>query len=159
MPVASQNSAYIAVVRTASDSGMYGQSPVTFVTSSAHASSRATFSAAALAIIARDSLRHSVAANDSERSEALLVPARGIIAYDYVMSLQRHPFFDGMDWEHLYSTQPPFRPSVAHELDTQVCAPCMSYAALLVFQPTTCCAAGCVKVLQVAASKPNTMMM
>ena len=35
--------------------------------------------------------------------------------------LQRHPFFDGMDWEHLYSTQPPYRPSVAHELDTQVC--------------------------------------
>ncbi len=34
--------------------------------------------------------------------------------------LQRHPFFAGMDWEHLYSTQPPFRPSVAHELDTQV---------------------------------------
>ena len=34
--------------------------------------------------------------------------------------MQRHPFFDGMDWEHLYSTQPPYRPSVAHELDTQV---------------------------------------
>ena len=33
---------------------------------------------------------------------------------------QRHPFFNGVDWEHLYSTQPPFRPSVAHELDTQV---------------------------------------
>ena len=36
--------------------------------------------------------------------------------------MQRHPFFKGVDWEHLYSTQPPYRPAVAHELDTQVCA-------------------------------------
>lgn len=33
--------------------------------------------------------------------------------------MQSHPFFEGIDWEHLYSLTPPFRPSVSHQLDTQ----------------------------------------
>ena len=33
--------------------------------------------------------------------------------------LQAHPFFNGVDWERLYSQRPPYTPVVAHELDTR----------------------------------------
>lgn len=33
--------------------------------------------------------------------------------------LQRHPFFNGVDWDNLYSTQAPHKPTVKHPLDTQ----------------------------------------
>lgn len=33
--------------------------------------------------------------------------------------LQSHPFFDGVDWDNLYSTQAPHKPTVKHPLDTQ----------------------------------------
>ena len=32
---------------------------------------------------------------------------------------QAHPFFNGVDWERLYSQRPPYTPVVAHELDTR----------------------------------------
>ena len=32
---------------------------------------------------------------------------------------QAHPFFAGVPWEKLYSLQPPYRPPLEHELDTQ----------------------------------------
>lgn len=35
------------------------------------------------------------------------------------MLLQSHPFFDGIDWDNLYSTQAPHQPTVKHPLDTQ----------------------------------------
>ena len=35
------------------------------------------------------------------------------------MNLQSHPFFDGIDWDNLYSTQAPHQPTVKHPLDTQ----------------------------------------
>ena len=34
-------------------------------------------------------------------------------------ALQRHPFFQGVQWDALYSSTPPYRPTVDHELDTQ----------------------------------------
>lgn len=33
--------------------------------------------------------------------------------------LQKHPFFHGVDWDHLYTARSPFVPKVEHELDTQ----------------------------------------
>ena len=33
--------------------------------------------------------------------------------------LQSHPFFNGVDWDNLYSTQAPHQPTVKHPLDTQ----------------------------------------
>ena len=33
--------------------------------------------------------------------------------------LQNHPFFTGIDWDSLYSTQAPHMPTVKHPLDTQ----------------------------------------
>lgn len=33
--------------------------------------------------------------------------------------LRAHPFFAGVDWQHLYEQRPPYRPLVEHELDTQ----------------------------------------
>ncbi|KAL4418874.1 hypothetical protein ABPG77_002630 [Micractinium sp. CCAP 211/92] len=33
--------------------------------------------------------------------------------------LRAHPFFAGVDWQHLYEQRPPYRPMVEHELDTQ----------------------------------------
>ena len=33
--------------------------------------------------------------------------------------LQAHPFFEGVDWQHLYSTRAPYQPTVSHELDTR----------------------------------------
>ena len=35
------------------------------------------------------------------------------------MALQSHPFFNGVDWDNLYSTQAPHQPTVKHPLDTQ----------------------------------------
>jgi len=32
---------------------------------------------------------------------------------------QNHPFFNGIDWDNLYSTQAPHQPTVKHPLDTQ----------------------------------------
>lgn len=32
---------------------------------------------------------------------------------------QAHPFFNGVDWERLYSQRPPYTPVVTHELDTR----------------------------------------
>jgi hypothetical protein len=36
-----------------------------------------------------------------------------------VLPRQAHPFFNGVDWERLYSQRPPYTPVVAHELDTR----------------------------------------
>lgn len=33
--------------------------------------------------------------------------------------IKRHPFFRGIDWNHLYESTPPYRPPITHELDTQ----------------------------------------
>lgn len=33
--------------------------------------------------------------------------------------MQKHPFFHGVDWAHLYTARSPFVPKVEHELDTQ----------------------------------------
>lgn len=33
--------------------------------------------------------------------------------------IRRHPFFAGVDWDHLYLSTPPYHPKVEHELDTQ----------------------------------------
>lgn len=32
---------------------------------------------------------------------------------------QAHPFFDGVDWQRLYSARSPYQPTVSHELDTR----------------------------------------
>lgn len=37
----------------------------------------------------------------------------------FCLPLQSHPFFDGIDWDNLYSTQAPHQPTVKHALDTQ----------------------------------------
>lgn len=36
-----------------------------------------------------------------------------------MLLVQRHPFFNGVDWDNLYSTPAPHRPTVKHPLDTQ----------------------------------------
>lgn len=36
-----------------------------------------------------------------------------------VQELKNHPFFNGIDWDNLYSTQAPHQPTVKHPLDTQ----------------------------------------
>ena len=33
--------------------------------------------------------------------------------------VQSHPFFNGIDWDNLYSMQAPHQPTVKHPLDTQ----------------------------------------
>ena len=33
--------------------------------------------------------------------------------------VQQHPFFRGVQWDNLYSSTPPYQPTVDHELDTQ----------------------------------------
>ncbi len=35
-----------------------------------------------------------------------------------ILHAQSHPFFNGVDWDRLYSQRPPYTPVVTHELDT-----------------------------------------